>query len=141
MSGAAPAQSKTVIEDPAAGDKLLGEHVFNLQWIDNPPGTAKVEEKDGVLRLVADQRAEKKGNYATIKGVITRVSAKSFTVEGEIVTRIDHIARGEKCARSGTWTFRITGKRPYWRLKEMTNPCENDGTVDYLDIYIAQKPR
>lgn len=135
------AHEKTVIEDKAMADKLLGEHVFNLQWIDTPPGTAKVEDKGGVLLLTADQRAEVKGNYATIKGVITHVSAKTFTVDGEIITRVDYVAEGRKCARRGKWTFRITGKRKYWRLKEMENPCEGGGTVDYLDIYIAQKPR
>lgn len=56
----------TVVEDPATKEKLVGEHVFNLQW-----------------------------------------------------------------------TFRVTGKRPYWRLKEMQNVCEGDNTVDYLDIYVA----
>lgn len=130
----------TIVEDPATKEQLVGEHVFNLQWIDTPPGTARVEDRGGGdLYLSAEQREEKKGNYAVIKGKVVKISKQSFTVEGEIVTRVDYLNSGKPCARSGTWTFRVTGKRPYWRLKEMQNVCEGDNTVDYLDIYVAQR--
>ena len=130
----------TVVEDASAKERLLGAHVFNLQWIDNPPGRATVEDKgDGELQLTAEQR-NKRGDFATIKGKVLKIAAKSFTVEGEIITRVHHMAGGKACARSGTWTFRITGGRKYWRLKEMVNPCEGDNTVDYLDIYF-ERPR
>ena len=137
---ASPASAQaTLVEDEGAKERLLGEHVFNLQWIDHPPGVAKVADRGGgELYLSAEQRDEKKGDYAVIKGRVLRITAKTFVIEGEVVTRVDHMAKGKACARSGTWTFRITGSRPYWRLKEMLNPCEGENTVDYLDVYFAR---
>jgi hypothetical protein len=42
-------------------------------------------------------------------------------------------AAGPAFERTGEMTFRVTGKRKYWRLMEMDNPCE--GVTDYVDIY------
>jgi hypothetical protein len=36
--------------------------------------------------------------------------------------------------REGRFTFRITGTRRYWRMKEMNNPCED--VADYVDVYL-----
>ena len=47
--------------------------------------------------------------------------------------KISHINGGKPCAREGAMTFKITGKRRYWRLQEMNNPC--DGVTDYVDIF------
>jgi hypothetical protein len=30
-------------------------------------------------------------------------------------------------------TFKITGKRKYWRMQQFDNPC--DEAADYVDIY------
>jgi hypothetical protein len=35
--------------------------------------------------------------------------------------------------RQGDFTFKVTGKRKYWRMQEMDNPC--DEATDYVDIY------
>jgi hypothetical protein len=35
--------------------------------------------------------------------------------------------------RSGTFHFKATGKRRYWRMQEMDNPC--DSVTDYVDVY------
>jgi hypothetical protein len=53
---------------------------------------------------------------------------------GKVETRVDYIADGKVCPREGRFTFRITGKRRYWRMKEMNNPCED--VVDYVDVYL-----
>ena len=44
---------------------------------------------------------------------------------------------GKPCVKTGRFTFRITGTRKYWRLKEMTN-CEGGMLVDYVDVYFAR---
>lgn len=131
-SGAGP----TFIEDPAAADLLMGDHLFNLQWIDKPAGTAHVTEKDGQLFLDAEQR-NKKGDFATVKGKIVRVTAKTFELDGTVVTRVSYNFSGKACEKSGRFTFRITGKRKYWRLKEMDN-CEGDMLVDYVDVFFER---
>lgn len=127
----------TAIDDPAMADQLMGEHVFNLQWIDSPAGVARVTEPTkGELHLEAEQR-NASGDYATASGRITRVTARTFELDGQVVTRVSHNYGGKPCVKSGRFTFRITGKRKYWRLKEMTN-CEGGMLVDYVDVFFAR---
>jgi hypothetical protein len=133
---AAPAApTKTQVSDDKAREQLLGEHVLTLQWIsDNKKvGKAQVTEENGLLKLKGEQRAAK-GNYVTVEGVIEQVDAKTFVLVGKVETRVDYIAGGKVCPREGRFTFRITGKRRYWRMKEMNNPCED--VVDYVDVYL-----
>ncbi len=132
---APPAPTKTQVNDAKAREQLLGEHRLTLQWISNggKAGKAQVTEESGLLKLKAEQR-DAKGNFVTMEGVVERVDAKSFVLVGKVETRVDFIAGGEACPREGRFTFRITGKRRYWRMKEMNNPCED--VVDYVDIYL-----
>jgi hypothetical protein len=129
----------TVIEDPKAADGLMGEHIFNLQWISQPPGRARVtEEPKGELRLTAAQK-NIKGEFVTVDGRITKVTTKTFELEGTVRTSVGFVNGGKLCEKSGRFTFRITGTRQFWRLKEMNN-CEGNGVVDYVDLYFA-RPR
>lgn len=133
---AAPAApAKTQVNDAKAREQLLGEHLLTLQWISDGKkvGKAQVTEENGLLKLRGEQRAPK-GNYVTVEGVIERVDTKSFVLVGKVETRVDFIAGGKVCPREGRFTFRITGKRRYWRMKEMNNPCED--VVDYVDVYL-----
>lgn len=130
------AQEKTVINDGTAGKILLGKHLLSLQWISwDYFGSATVINKKGVLYLQGNQkgRGESATDYVKVDGVITEINAKDFKFEGVIETQISHINGGAPCKREGTMTFLITGKRKYWRLQEMDNPCE--GVTDYVDIY------
>jgi len=47
---------------------------------------------------------------------------------------VSHINGGEPCLREGEMTFAITGKRRFWRLQQMQNPCNE--VVDYIDIFL-----
>ena len=125
---------KVIVNDMAAKQMLVGAHRFSLQWISwDYFGKANVTEKNGSLLIKGEQRGRGSDDYVTIDGVITRVDAKEFTFEGDIITRVSHINKGEPCKRSGEMTFRITGNRRYWRLQQMNNPC--DEAADYVDIY------
>jgi hypothetical protein len=126
--------SKTIVNDAAAKQMLLGEHRFSLQWISwDYFGKATVTEKGGVLYVKGEQRGRGNNDFVTMDGLIKQVDAKEFTFEGEIIMQVSHIARGEVCKRSGEMTFRITGTRRYWRLQQMNNPC--DEVTDYVDIF------
>ena len=118
-------------------DKILvGEHLISLQWISwGNFGTAKITktETEGVYKIIGIQ--EIKNEYLKIDGTITPISEKQLIFNGKIETRLSHINKGNPCLREGTFTFRATGQRKYWRLKEMYNPCRKDGVVDYVDIY------
>lgn len=125
---------KVIVNDMAAKQMLLGVHRFSLQWISwDYFGKAIVTEKNGSLFIKGEQRGRGNDDLVTMDGVITRVDAKEFTFEGEIITRVSHINKGEPCKRTGEMTFRITGNRRYWRLQRMDNPC--DEAADYVDIF------
>jgi hypothetical protein len=127
------AQERTIINDPATARMLLGRHMLSLQWISwDHFGTASVKNEAGIYSLRGEQKG--RGNdLLTIEGNIVSIDSKEFRFEGTITTRISHINNGEPCVRQGDFTFRITGKRKYWRLQEMDNPC--DTATDYVDIY------
>ena len=134
-SNAAPV--KTQVNDANAKKQLLGEHLLTLQWItpDNgPTGKAQVTEENGLLKLKGSQR-DAKGNYLTVEGVIETVDTRSFVLVGKVELSVDFLAGGKPCPREGRFTFRITGKRRYWRMKEMNNPCE-ENHVDYVDLFL-----
>lgn len=128
-------QTKTVVKDAKAKQMLLGKHKLSLQWIDWYKffGTANVTEKNGVLYLKGEQKQKNGSDFLRITGIITKVEAKSFTFVGKIETSVSHINDGEVCLREGEMTFRITGKRKYWRLMQMNNPCSD--VTDYVDIF------
>ena len=123
----------TEIEDPAAKRLLLGKHLLRLQWIESKQsGKATVTESAGQLALDGEQR--RGSDSVTVKGTITKVTQKTFEFEGTIVTTVSHIYGGKPCTRTGKMTFAITGKRRYWRLQQMDNPCEK--VSDYVDVFL-----
>jgi hypothetical protein len=128
------AQQRTVIRDQKAAKMLLGSHLMSLQWISwDQHGRAKVTARGGVYYLTGEQKGIGNSNLLTVDGRITEITAKEFKFDGTIITKIDHINGGQPCERKGEMTFRVTGKRKYWRLMEMNNPC--DEAADYVDIY------
>lgn len=127
---------RTDVNDPAAARMLLGKHMLSLQWVSwDYFGVATVTDRGGEYLLKGEQkgRGEQAADFVTIDGVITSIDAKVFVFRGEIITQVSHINGGQPCARDGEFTFKITGKRRYWRLQQMDNPC--DPVTDYVDIY------
>ena len=134
IAGSAFAQQRTRINDARAKAMLLGRHRLSLQWISwDYFGTATVTERRGVLFLKGEQKGRGSSDLVRIDGRITSVDAKQFTFDGKVVMQISHINGGEPCEREGEMTFKITGKRKYWRMQEMDDPC--DEATDYVDIY------
>lgn len=128
---------RTVINSQTAATKLLGDHFFSLQWISwRYYGKASVTENDGDWLISGRQDSRESDDYIKIHGRITEINATDFKFDGEIVTRVSHINSGKPCTRSGEMTFRISGERKYWRLKEMKNPCED--VTDYIDIFFKK---
>lgn len=93
-------------------------------------------EKEGVLRLKGEQRSKENDDYITIDGVVTDITEKEFTFTGTIITKVSFLNSGKPCKRTGTMTFAIRGNRKYWRMQEMDNPCDSEGVVDYVDIFL-----
>jgi hypothetical protein len=130
-------QQKTLINDAKMKTKLLGKHMFSLQWISwDYFGSATITENKGILSLKGAQKSRENDDYVKIDGEITSVDSKSFVFEGTVETKISHINNGEPCVREGEMTFAITKNRKYWRLQDMNNPC--DDVADYVDIYFRK---
>lgn len=128
------AQERTKVSDQAAARMLLGRHKLSLQWISwDYFGSVGVKQARGIYSLKGEQRGRGSKDYLTIEGMIVSIDKNQFVLEGDIVTRISHINGGKPCTRHGDFTFKITGKRKYWRMQEMDNPC--DDATDYVDIY------
>ncbi len=130
----AAAQERTDVNNAAAAKMLLGRHKLSLQWISwEYFGAANVTNTRGVYRVKGEQKGRGNTDFVKIDGVIKSIDAKEFVFEGTIVSQISHINGGQPCTRDGEFTFKITGKRKYWRLQQMDNPC--DPVTDYVDIY------
>ncbi len=128
------AQQKTVINDAKARNMLLGKHMLSLQWISwDYFGSATVTNSHGVYYLKGSQKQRGGTDFLEVDGVITEINAKDFKFDGKITMQISHINDGEPCVREGEMTFAVTGKRKYWRLQEMDNPC--DTATDYVDVF------
>jgi hypothetical protein len=136
VSIAAVGQERTEVIDTQFARMLLGRHKLSLQWVSwNYFGVANVTNRRGVYSIKGEQRGRGRdaGNFVTIDGKIKSVSTTYFTFDGKIVTQVSHINGGKPCVREGEFTFKITGKRRYWRLQQMDNPC--DPVTDYVDVY------
>ena len=66
---------------------------------------------------------------------VTKTAVEGTYTPGELVTYVAHHNNGKACVRNETFTFKASGKRKYWRMQEMTNPCEDGNHADYVDVY------
>ena len=117
--------------------KIVGTHLFSLQWISwDYFGQVEIKEQNGELTINGEQRGkgDQSGDYLTIDGTLEIVDYKNLKFNGEITTRVSYINAGKPCVRKGNFTFRASGKRKYWRLQQMLNPCDQTST-DYVDIF------
>ncbi len=136
LAGAVMAQQRTDVNNAQAAAMLLGRHRLSLQWVSwDYFGVATVTKRRGVYSIKGEQKGRGRRNtdFVKIDGKITSIDAKEFAFKGTIITQISHINGGKPCTRDGEFAFKITGKRRYWRLQQMDNPC--DPVTDYVDIY------
>lgn len=128
-------QPRTDVNDATAARMLLGGHKLSLQWVSwDYFGIATVTNRRGTYSIKGEQKGRGKStDLVRIDGTIISIDPKEFTFRGKIVTQVSHIYGGKPCVRDGEFTFKITGKRRYWRLQQMDNPC--DPVTDYVDIY------
>ncbi len=120
-------------------EKLLGEHMISLQWISwDYFGKAVIgkTETANEYTIKGEQKSKENSDYLKIDGTLKTISETELKFTGIIETFISHINNGEACRRNGIFTFKVKGKRKYWRMQEIDNPC--DGVADYVDIYFKQ---
>lgn len=131
LLAAAPAFAQpTVVEDPAALQRLRRNSGITLQWISwDRRGRVHVTDRGGRVHLRGSQAGN--GGRLELDGDVVSIGRTSFTFQGRIVIT-DTPDAGRECVRDGTYEFRITQNRRYWRLQQM-EMC--DGLTDYVDIY------
>lgn len=134
--GAGLAGAEPKIADAAMAKKLLGTHAITLQWLGTgtlkDAGKAVVSDKDGEWHLTGRQDAAE--GFVEIDGIVTAIDGDTFDFKGRIVTQVTHIYGGKACTRDGEFTFLKKGKRKYWRMQSIDNPC--DLAADYVDLYL-----
>ncbi|HYI48919.1 MAG TPA: hypothetical protein VEX35_10690 [Allosphingosinicella sp.] len=123
---------RTVVNDQAALQRLLRNSGITLQWISfetRERGHVVATMYRGLLYL----RGSQSGGLGrlTVEGEVLRVDSRSFTFRGRIVITGAPDA-DRNCVRDGTYEFRVTQRRRYWRLQDF-EAC--DGLADYVDIY------
>ena len=115
--------------------KVLGKHMFALQWISwEDFGTCTItKDNKGLLHCKGEQRSKENGDYLKIDGTITIINAKHLRFNGTIYCLVSYLNNGKVYKRNGTFNFKARGQRKYWRLQEMER--SNDDCVDYVDIF------
>ena len=129
----APAE-RTLVNDRAALARLQRNSGITLQWIsfESPArGHVVARMRGGLLHLSGAQGERGGPGRVTLEGDVLRIEPRSFTFRGRIVIT-DAPDPGRNCVRDGTYEFRATGRRRYWRLQDI-EAC--DGLADYVDIY------
>jgi len=131
LLAAAPPE-RTAIDSPGALAMLRHNGGLTLQWISwDYRGRVRVSESEGLVHLSGSQAARDGAGRLELDGDVLSIAADRFVFRGRIVIT-DAPDPGRACTRLGTFEFRITGRRRYWRLQQMEQ-C--DGLTDYVDIY------
>jgi hypothetical protein len=131
LLAAAPPEP-TIVGAPGTLAMLRHNGGLTLQWISwDYRGRVLVSERDGLVHLSGSQAARDGAGRLQLDGDVIEIGERSFTLRGRIAIT-DTPDPGRNCLRDGTYEFRITGRRRYWRLQQMEQ-C--DGLTDYVDIY------
>ena len=77
------------------------------------------------------------GDSLEIDGYFTMIDKNRIDFNGKITTQVSHISNGSTCLREGDMTFLKYDNRSFWRLQEMSSPC--DEVTDYVDISVRKK--
>ena len=112
---APPAPERTIVHDQAALARLRRNSGITLQWIsfEAPArGHVYVTNRRGLVHLRGSQRGG--GGELTLDGDVLSIDARSFTFRGEI-SIVGTPDATRNCLRDGTYEFRVTGRRRYWR--------------------------
>ena len=124
----------TVVNDRTALNRLRRNSGLTLQWISfdhAQRGHLVAQMNGGLLHLNGSHAARGGPGRLTLDGDVLRINPRSFVFHGRIVIT-DAPDPGRNCVREGTYEFRSTGQRRYWRLQDF-EAC--DGLADYVDIY------
>lgn len=99
------------------------------------PGEVAVTQQNGLWTIkgrIDSVAPGTEGDWASIDGVVERISAGHVQIRGEVAFRLAKVQKGTPCKVGGTLNFRRSGKSQTWRLTEGDNPC--DGMQELFDL-------
>jgi lysozyme len=131
-------QKETLLEN--YDEILVGRHNFSLQWISwEYFGSAYISKKGGndLYEIQGEQKSKENDDYIKISGDIKVINSKHLKFNGIITTKVNHLNDGSECIRNGSFDFKVSGERKYWRLQQMGNFCAK--VTDYIDIFFTFK--
>lgn len=134
LATAAAPGDRTTVNDQAALNRLRHNSGITLQWISfHQPGRGHVTvtERGGIIHLLGSQTQNNSAGRVDLDGDVVSIDSRSFMFRGRISIESSPDPDRE-CVRDGTYEFRATGTRRYWRLQNI-EAC--DGLADYVDIY------
>lgn len=119
--------------------ELAGRHQLSLQWISwqNFGYIDFVKLKNNTYKVEGFQdgkksKSECKNCYLKITGTIKKISDRALSFKGIIESSVSYIQQGKPYIKKGTFIFKATGNRKYWRCQNMKGCKES---TDYIDIY------
>ncbi len=99
------------------------------------PGEVAITQQNGLWTIkgrIDSVAPGTEGDWASIDGVVERISAGHVQIRGEAAFRLAKVQKGTPCKVGGTLNFRRSGKSQTWRLTEGDNSC--DGTQELFDL-------
>jgi hypothetical protein len=104
------------------------------------PGTVTVTKGEvwTVKGRIDSEASGTEGDWASIDGVVEKITANHVTIRGEVAFRVAKVENGAPCKVAGSLHFRRSGRSHIWRLTEGDNPC--DGHREFFDLVYERAP-
>lgn len=119
--------------------KIVGKHNLSIQWISwDYFGTVEIKKigKNNYTCIGAQYgKGQEKGDYIKLDGHISIVNQNHLKFTGTITHKSAVGTDNNVYVRNGTFDFKATNGRAYWREQDMTG---YNGCTDYVDIYMAK---
>jgi hypothetical protein len=122
----------------ASADKVRWGRYAKLKG--EKPGTVTVTKGEvwTVKGRIDSQAPGTEGDWASIDGVVQKITANHVTIRGEVAFRVAKVENGAPCKVAGSLHFRRSGRSHIWRLIEGDNPC--DGHREFFDLVYERAP-
>jgi hypothetical protein len=122
----------------ASADKVVWGRYAKMKG--EKPGTVTVTKGDvwTVKGRIDSEAPGTEGDWASIDGVVEKITANHVTIRGEVAFRVAKVENGAACKIAGQLRFHRSGRSHIWRLIEGDNPC--DGSREFFDLVYERAP-
>ncbi|MBI3563556.1 MAG: hypothetical protein HY080_17765 [Gammaproteobacteria bacterium] len=119
----------------ATESKLLGKHMFGVQFIESGYGTAIISNDSGGLTISGTQQSKHNGDFCKISGQLSMIDEHKLMFKGTINSNINSCCGHVE--KTGEFIFLRSGKRKFWRLQKSELFCDPyKKCAYYIDIFL-----